>query len=168
MKLYITGYGESGKDVAAEYIQERTGMSFTASSFFMCNHFIFDALRRTYGYSTPEECFEDRRNHRDEWAALITAFNQNDKTKLARMIFEMHDCYVGIRRFEELEAGKKEFNCLVVWIEAGNRVKPEPTSSMTVTKEQADIIVRNETTLEDFYINLDKFIKTYLDPPSSP
>ena len=162
MRLYITGYGECGKDHAAEYIREKTGMTFASSSQFMCDHIIFDSLKLKYGYKTSEECFEDRRNHRQEWADLITAFNNHDKTKLARMIFERHDIYVGIRRHDELDAGKSEFKCLVVWIDAEGRIQKEPSTSMTVYKEQADIIIQNRTTIDQFHTNLDKFISTYL------
>lgn len=161
MRLYICGFGRGGKDVTAEYLRDRLGFKFSASSYFCAKLFIYGALQEKYGYSSFEDCFNDRHNHRVEWADMITKYNTPNLTKLSSNIFDSgNDIYVGIRRYEELRAAKEKWNdVFVIWVDAEGRVEDESAESCTVTIDQADIVIRNRGTLTEYYKKLDKLCK---------
>jgi len=101
-KLLIIGHARHGKDTCAEILQEHYGLSFMSSSQAAANIFIYDELKGKYDYTTPEQCFEDRMNHRKEWYDLICGFNITDKAALAKEILKINDCYVGMRDHREI------------------------------------------------------------------
>jgi len=144
MKLMICGHGRHGKDTVAEHLQGVMGLTFQSSSMFACEEFIFEQLREKYGYATPQECFEDRANHRAEWYDAICEFNLYDKARLSKAIFGKFDMYVGIRNHEELSAAEKQdlFD-LSIWVEADTRLPPESVASNTITRDMCDIVVLN-------------------------
>ena len=150
-KLCILGYKRNGKDHAAEFFRDNFGMSFQSSSQAAAEIFIYDLLKDKYGYTSFQQCFEDRMNHRGEWFDLICEYNKNDPARLAKKILENSTTYVGMRSSEELDACKKQgiFD-LVIWIDAEERVGVEDSNSCTITKDQADIIIENNGTLYEF------------------
>lgn len=158
LKIYLLGHARSAKDHAGEYLKKKIGMNFESSSYFLAKKFIFDALRGEFGYKTVDECFEDRHNHRKRWYGMITAYNTPDRTRLSSAIFDEFDAYIGLRNYEELEAAKKKWGraVLVIWIDAEERVGPESEDSCTVTVDQADIIIKNNGTVEEFDAKLAK------------
>jgi hypothetical protein len=79
------------------------GYNYKSSSLAASEIFIYDTLKDKYGYKTPEECFEDRVNHRAEWFDLICDYNKDDKARLAKEIMKSADIYVGMRSNEECE-----------------------------------------------------------------
>lgn len=98
MRLLILGHGRHGKDTVAEILRDHHGMSFMSSSFaaaeLVCRPYL-DALGITY--STAEECYADRINHRAAWHDAIKAYNREDPARLAKDILADNDCYVGMR-----------------------------------------------------------------------
>lgn len=158
MKLFICSGKRAGKDHAALFLKSDMGLKFQSSSYFAAEEFIFDALKDKYGYSSIDDCFSDRHNHRSEWYDLIRGYNSEDPTKLSTQIFKTNDCYVGIRDRNELAAAKIKWpDCLVLWIDAEGRVESEDERSCTITKDQADIIIENKKSIEDFEEKLVKF-----------
>lgn len=160
-KLLIVGYARHGKDTAAEFFRDNFGLTFKSSSLAAAEIFIFDVLKDKYGYKTFDECFEDRVNHRAEWADLINEYNREDGSKLARCIMESSNCYIGMRDPYEInacmEAGLFD---LVIWIDACERLPKEDMSSIKITKDIADVIIENNQTEEIFKAKLLKFGRT--------
>lgn len=153
MKLFITGYGRSGKDYAAEVIAGKLGLSFESSSMFCIRYFLFDRLQREFGFNTPEEVYKNRHQPgMREWLYQhISDINKEDLTTISTAIFQKHEIYVGIRSAVELEAAKKKWpDLLIIWIDAEGRIEPESSNSCTVTKDQADIIIENKNSIEEF------------------
>jgi dephospho-CoA kinase len=150
-KLLILGHGRHGKDTFAEILRDNFGLKFVSSSQAAADIFIYDELKDKYGYETPEECYEDRSNHRPEWYQLICDYNKEDRTKLAQGILDMADCYVGMRDRDEIEACMSNglFD-LIIWVDASERLPLESADSFNIDKSCADIIIENNTTLEDF------------------
>lgn len=103
-KILIIGHGRHGKDTLAEIINDHFELTFKSSSQAAAEIFIYDKLKGKYGYSSPEECFEDRVNHRKEWHDLICEYNKDDKARLAREILKTSDMYVGMRSNDEITA----------------------------------------------------------------
>lgn len=140
-----------GKDTLAELLNENFGLKFVSSSQAAADIFIYDELKDNYGYNTPEECFIDRVNHRAEWYDLICEYNKADKARLAKGILEMADCYVGMRDRDEINECKKQglFD-LIIWVDASERLPLESPESFNIDKSQADIVVDNNGTFEEF------------------
>ena len=78
-KLLVCGHCRHGKDTLAELLNEHFGLKFKSSSLAAAEIFLYDALKDKYGYQTPEECFEDRMNHRPEWFEMICDFIKDDR-----------------------------------------------------------------------------------------
>jgi hypothetical protein len=150
-KLLIIGNARHGKDSMAEILQEHFNLKFKSSSEAAAEIFIYDELKDKYGYKTPFECFEDRVNHRSEWYDLICGYNSVDKAKLAKGILEYADCYVGMRDSDEIKEciNQKLFD-LIIWVDASDRLPPEDASSFNITKSDADIIIENNDSFEEF------------------
>lgn len=156
-RVVIFGHKQHGKDTACEYLQSKFGISFISSSLFACQNFLFEQMRDSYGYKTIEECFADRVNHRKYWYETIRDFNFPDKTRMGRLLFDKHDIYCGIRDLEEFNALKAAgLVDLSIFIDASDRLEKESTESMNVSIEDADIIITNNGTLDEFYKKLDR------------
>jgi len=150
-KLLILGSARHGKDTFAEILRDNFGLVFKSSSQAAADIFIYNELKDKYGYQTPEECFEDRMNHRSEWYNLICDYNKDDKAKLAKGILEQADCYVGMRDIDEIkECMNQGLFDLIVWVDASDRLPPESSDSFNIDISCADIIVENNGTLEEF------------------
>lgn len=140
MKLLILGYGRHGKDTVAKLIGENLNLTWTSSSYAALEHAIWPVIG--HRYDTKEQCFADRHNHRREWHELIKHYNTPDKARLAKDILNTSDIYVGMRCIEEFFTSEPLFD-LVIWVDASQRVPPEPEDSCTVTKDLAHIIINN-------------------------
>jgi hypothetical protein len=150
-RLLILGSARHGKDSMAEILRDNFGLIFQSSSQASVDIFLFEALKDKYGYKTPEECFEDRVNHRPEWKDLICEYNKDDRAKLAKKILEVSHCYVGMRDRDEIdECLKQNLFDLIIWVDASERLPKEPSSSFNIDKSCADIIIDNNGTFEQF------------------
>ena len=150
-KLLLLGAARWGKDSMAEILNEEFGYTFESSSQSAANIFLYDLLKDKYGYTTPEECFEDRVNHRQEWYEAICEYNKDDKARLAKGILERSDCYVGMRDRAEIdECMKQGVFDLIIWVDASERLPMEDASSFNIDRTCADIIVENNGTYEQF------------------
>lgn len=150
MKLLIIGHARHGKDTAAEFIEKHFGLTFKSSSQAAADIFIYDVLKAKYGYQTPEQCFEDRVNHRAEWHDLICQYNRDDKATLAKGILESSDMYVGMRSSAEIEECKKQFLFDFVVGVYDPRKPHEPSDSFDIDLfKDADFIIPNGGTLAE-------------------
>jgi len=157
MKLLILGMKQSGKDTAAEYLNNRVGLKFMSSSLFFMRLPICKDLIKNKGYSSPEELFENRGKHRSELFDIICKYNEDSPIRLASEIFKQNDMYVGMRNKKEVEACKTRWpELLVIWIDAGSRGDLEDSSSCDIEKSQSHIIIDNSTTEIDFENRLEK------------
>lgn len=162
-KLLILGHARHGKDTFAEILRDNFGLSFKSSSEAAAEIFIFDELKDKFGYSTFEECFEDRHNHRPLWHEMIADYNKDDRARLAKGILELNDCYVGMRNDLEIdECKRQELFDLIVWVDASDRLPLEPSESFRINISQADIIVPNNGTYEEFVERVMKFGNFFL------
>ena len=138
MKILILGNGRHGKDTLGELFNKYFGLTFMSSS-------------QAYGYTTSEECFEDRVNHREEWYQSICDYNKDNRARLAQDILSRSDCYVGMRDKEEFkECVKQKLFDIIIWVDASKRLPLEPGTSFNINMSDADIIVENNGTFEEF------------------
>jgi hypothetical protein len=151
VSICIIGHCRHGKDSMAEILQEHFGLKFKSSSEAASEIFIYNELKDKYGYKTPFECFEDRVNHRSEWYDLICDYNSVDKARLAKGILEHANAYVGMRDSSEIkECIKQNLFDLIIWVDASDRLPLEDVSSFNITKSDADIIIENNGSFEEF------------------
>jgi hypothetical protein len=162
-KLLIIGHGRHGKDTVCEILRDNYGFSFESSSQFCSKLFIFDQLKDQYGYSTEEECYADRHNHRAEWYDAICAYNVPDASTLGREIFLEHDIYCGLRNKKEYHAMRNTgvFD-YAVWVDRSDYLPEEDTSSMSLKQWMADFTVDNNGTLEELHFNTHQLINYIL------
>lgn len=151
IKLLIVGSARWGKDSLAEILHEYYGLKFISSSQACADIFIYDELKGKYGYETPEECFNDRANHRQEWHELICEYNKEDKARLAKDVLKYNNTYVGMRDSGEIkECLRQGLFDLVIWVDASKRLPPEDSNSFNITTSDADIIIENNGSFEEF------------------
>lgn len=166
MRLLIVGPGCGGKDTLAEFWKQEFGLTYTSSSLAAAKLFLYDALSEKYGYENFEQCYADRRNRREEWKRAISAYNTPDKARLAYAILQEHDCYVGMRCSEEITACREDnlFD-LIIYVDPGDRVPMEGSESFDITPRDADVILMNDRTLEEFRDKALRFGKQLFTKP---
>jgi len=151
MKVLILGNARHGKDTLAELFNQYFGLTFMSSSQASADFFLYNQLKDKYGYTSSEECFEDRVNHREEWYQAICNYNKDNRARLAQDILSRSDCYVGMRDKEEFnECVKQKLFDLIIWVDASKRLPLEPGTSFNINMSDADIIVENNGTYEEF------------------
>jgi dephospho-CoA kinase len=151
MKVLILGNARHGKDTLAELFNQYFGLTFMSSSQASADFFLYNQLKDKYGYTSSEECFEDRVNHREEWYQAICNYNKDNRARLAQDILSRSDCYVGMRDKEEFnECVKQKLFDLIIWVDASKRLPLEPGTSFNINMSDADIIVENNGTFEEF------------------
>ena len=151
IRLCIVGHCRHGKDSLAEILHDHYGLKFISSSQACADIFIYDELKDKYGYQTPEECFNDRVNHRQEWYELICDYNKDDKARLAKDILKYNNTYVGMRDSGEIkECLRQGLFDLVIWVDASKRLPPEESNSFNITTSDADIVIENNDSFEEF------------------
>ena len=156
-KVLILGHARHGKDTVAEMLRDRHGYTFSSSSHF-CAERVMMPYFKYHGvpYSSVEECYADRVNHRATWFDQIKAYNSSDPSRLAREMLEKNDLYVGMRSAEEFAASRSLFDH-VVWVDASRRgLPPEPRDSFDIDFDAGMWFVRNDGTLSDLQATVDR------------
>jgi len=156
MKLLIIGHGRHGKDTAAEHLRDNYGLTFKSSSMHCAENVVYPALKDQFGYTSVEECFADRSNHRSKWFDLISEYCSEDLARVGREIFEVSDIYCGLRNKREFHAIKN--NGLIdftIWVDRSDHLPLEPRSSMSLEPWMADFVIDNNGTIEQFHHNIE-------------
>ena len=156
MKILVIGKARHGKDTACELLRELFGFTFASSSDFVAERAVYPTLFPKYGYASKEEAYADRVNHREEWRDLISEYNREDPTKLARELLEHNDIYCGMRSLREFSAASELFD-LILWIEADGRVGGEDVS-LDIPEHLADYIVDNNVSLAGLKAQLEDIV----------
>lgn len=189
-KFLILGHARHGKDTVAEILRDCYGFTFTSSSLFCAEKVIWDAIHNQQAaldrhiaagspgmsagqfieelsmmaacaYPSYAQCFADRGNFRAAWFSLIAAYCYPNKERLAREIYAENDIYVGIRNTRELNAVLNSGLADVsIWIDAKERIDPEPLSSCTVEPWMAMFTIDNNGTAEDLHRNVHQLMAT--------
>jgi hypothetical protein len=162
-KLLVIGHGRHGKDTVCEILRDKYGYSFESSSQFCSKLFIYDMLKKKYNYSSEEECYADRHNHREEWYNAICDYNVPDAARLGREIFKAHDIYCGLRNKREYFA-MRNTNVFdyAIWVDRSDYLPPESKDSMTLEPWMADFHIDNNGTLEDLKFWIDELFNSKL------
>jgi hypothetical protein len=148
-KMLIIGHALHGKTTLAEIFAEH-GFKFKDSSRAAAEIFIYEELRRKYDYHSPEQCYDDRRNHRAEWYDMICEYNKDDKARLAKDILKDNDIYVGMRDDAEIkECLRQGVFEMVIGVYDPRRPLEPPDSFNIDLWENSDIVIPNTGSIED-------------------
>lgn len=159
MKILIIGHARHGKDTTAEMINEMFGLTFQSSSQAAVDIFIFETLKDKLGYSTPEECFQDRGNHRALWHDLICEYNKDDKARLAKEILKLNNMYVGMRSDEEVKECLAQglFDWVIGVYDPRKPHEPEDSFKIDIF-QVSDFIIPNGGSLKELRSRIQKII----------
>lgn len=154
LKLMLMGQGRHGKGTFCDIALSEFGITHMSSSRYACEVSLFEQLREEYGYTTLDECYADRHRNdamRETWYKAILGFNTPDLTRLGRAIFDVATIYDGIRDDTEFSALKAAgaFD-LAIWVDASDRLPPESAGSIKVSAADADIIITNNGSPEEY------------------
>jgi hypothetical protein len=158
-KYIVVGHKQHGKDTVSALLSERLNVTWASSSLFACKKAVFPTLSKLYGYTSIQECYDDRDNHRAEWFNLICEYNKDDLARLGKEIFDEHDIYCGLRNIHELKALVERVpNIIVIWVYGSMRKPLEDINSFTITQAHADVIIDNNAGLEDLKTEITRAI----------
>lgn len=159
LKLLIIGHGRHGKDTVCEILRDHYGYSFESSSQFCSRLFIYKELKDKYQYTSEEQCYTDRHNHRQEWYDAICAYNIPNAAKLGIEIFRQHDIYCGLRNKREYNAMRNigVFN-YAIWVDRSDHLPAEPSTSMSLEPWMADFVIDNNGKLDELLYNTTNLI----------
>ena len=163
MRLAICGHSRHGKETVSRYIAAKTGLRYKQSTSEAIAAVVFEKIVTSAAYSSAHECWQNRHNHRAEWARIIWEYNQPDGITLYRDMLVENDIFDGIRKTSELhaviEAGIAH---LAIWVDASQRVEPEGADSCQVSVDDCLIVIDNNGTLEHLYSQLDALCSNLL------
>lgn len=162
-KLLIIGYARHGKDTVCEILKNDYDYNYISSSMFCAEQFIYQRLKPLYGYTSLEQCYDDRVNHRSEWYDLISDYCKDDPAKLGKQIFQKYDIYCGLRNIREYIAlrEQKVFD-YCIWVDRSKHLEPENVSSMTLDSSHSDYILDNNGSLDELHENIKHFANRYI------
>lgn len=149
MSVYflLLGHGGHGKDSVAEIWNKHFQIPYKGSSFAAAEKIIWPIMEPFGIYKNIDECYSDRRNHRQLWKTLISGYNADDAARLAIEIYKDVPVYVGMRAMREFEATLARFNPFIIWVDASERCPPDP--SMEIPKSVAHLVIDNNGPEED-------------------
>ncbi len=168
MKLMIVGHCRHGKDTVGEILLYSYGLKFISSSMACAETIMMPAFNKkfeegsgNFKYATVQECYDDRHNHRAFWFDKISEYCKDEPGRLTKLIFATNDVYCGIRSRREFHAVKNErlFD-FSIFVDALDRLLPEPASSMQIEPWMCDYVLDNNGDLGDLNRNLNVLMRT--------
>lgn len=151
--IMFVGEGRAGKDTACEYLAQITTLRNAGTT----SKYLAKYVAEELGWSM-EEAYA-RRHESDEmrmiWYNRGNKVREKGPTTLAREALLYGEITGGVRDLDEILAIRAEGMVdLIVWIE-NKRVPKDPT--VKFTSAEADIVIENNGSLEEFYEKLRRF-----------
>ena len=160
IKLMVIGYARHGKDEVCNMLKNNYEFRYVSPSLVAAEKFIFDELKDKNLYMSPQECYEDRDNHRPHWFNSIAAYNAEDKARLAKDVLKHSDIYCGMRCKEELqETVKQNVVTHTLWVDRSQHKEPESSDSCTVDSSMAHYLIDNNKSLSNTRLELAKTMR---------
>lgn len=158
MKFLVLGHAQHGKDTVKDYVARKCDLKCYSASSIAVELFIYPALYQKYKYKTYGECYDDRHDHRQEWADLWEEYCKDDKGRFVREALSYTDGYAGLRHRDQYDATQKLFD-IIFWVDACKRKPLEPT--LELCHHDADVFLDNNHSVEYLYRQIDLAVSTY-------
>lgn len=146
MNILVIGHRQHGKTHVGELLAKILNTQAHDSSWYACENIIYPALKDKYGYASAQDAHNDRGAHRQEWFELIEAYN-DQPDRLTKAILSEGTIYIGMRSRMEFEGSKHHFDH-VIWVDASQRLPEEDSTSMKLTRYDADYVLDNNGSLD--------------------
>lgn len=148
-KLSILGHGGHGKDTVAEILRDDYGFKLVSASRVIAEWCVIPALPEGW-YTSVEDCFRDRRNHRKGWFSAVRNYTRDDPARLVCDVLHVHgsDIYTGHRNRSEYEASEHLFD-YTVFVDASERLPAESADTMELGPQDADYVLHNNGDAEE-------------------
>ena len=158
--IALCGPGRCGKDTAGLYISSRYNVNFGASTSFILAHYVAAIQDRTVEDVMATRHDEGQREYLYEFG---NALRRYDPSFLIRSALVENDIVAGVRAAPELYSAKADgLIDLTIWID-NPRVEHDPT--LEYRSDDCDLVIRNATSLSDFYGRLDVLCDRLLKLP---
>lgn len=142
LAVAVVGHGRSGKDTAAEFLGQLTGLRYVGSTSWIG----LDYMASRLGLC-PMTAWETRHAHRVRWKQYLDEYRADDPAKLVRLSLERGEIVSGIRDRCELVAAREHGLVRhIVWIQRDVPVDP----TVTFTMQDCDWVIRNDADLDTF------------------
>lgn len=144
----VSGDGQCGKDLVAEWLSTHTDLSYYHSTSYAAAQHIFDEISSgkwepknglwtphddtewgklqlkynfdRHQYATKDDCYEDRRHHRQFWADWIGLKNKEDYNDIwlyREAVKQGNDILTGVRKDWEFQGCLDELIDFAIWID---------------------------------------------------
>jgi hypothetical protein len=155
-KILIMGHGRAGKDVAALHLHQKFGLRYEGSVSWHMKEHMAEFLKLPV-----QTAWDTRHEHRMKWRKEIDRFREGDPARIVRRMLDTHDIIAGIRPRVEFEAVRDQglIDCFVYIDREG--IEEDPTFEMC--EDDADVVIRNNSTIPVFKRTLNQFIKKWFD-----
>jgi hypothetical protein len=149
--IALIGHSRSGKDTAAEWLRDNTILRYKGGSSYQACEYVAGKLGLSW-----QDAWRTRHERKDEWFKLLNEYRQDDITKLVRACLTHSDIICGVRDRDELLKCRAEgLLDLIIWVD--RQVPDDPT--LTIKKEDCDIVIENNSTFASYYIKLARLCK---------
>lgn len=162
MNILIIGHEQHGKGTLSKYAKEKFGLDCMGTSQYNAER-IFNLMKDTHDYKDVEECYLNRDENRKFWFDEINNYCKVNYARVIEEILVNHDICEGVRNRIEFDcAKKKQVFDFVIWVDASERMPLENPESMELSEDDADLILRNNTTEADFEVRCISVLKMLL------
>ena len=142
-KIVIIGLPGHGKDTVANLISQLGDFAFSSTSMQLVEKVICPAIKDKYNYTSFEECYAARDNHRVEWAYLLSKYNSRNPTRFAEEVLLNYDIYCGLRCKRTLDAlYEKDLIAYSIFVDALIR-KGRTSDAIDIDISDCDYIIDN-------------------------
>jgi len=172
-KVLVLGHGRHGKDTFANMLFESLEpTSYIAAEVIMMSAFESYDKNQADGadvpymprYLSPDECYQDRHNHRAFWYDEIKHYNfgyskHANGSKFAEQVLKRQDCYVGMRSLKEYYAcrGLNLFD-VIFWVDRFEHQPAEGLDSMNIDYDPDKMIfIDNNQDLANLRLQADYY-----------
>lgn len=148
----FVGYGRAGKDTAAQFYCDATGLEYGGSTSSVMAAYVAHAAG-----VEEYKCFQERHQNRQFWLHFCNAFRKGEPEVIAKMLLAQSDVLVGVR-------GAEEFRCLVpagvvdlhVWIDNPTVARDE---TVEFDRRECDLVIDNLGSLDEFRTKVERFAR---------
>jgi len=91
MNVLLIGHRQHGKTDVGALLAKVLNTTAHDSSWFACERVVYPVLKEKYGYTNPQECYDDRQDHRH--GRPIRRGEQSTKRKQRLGLLSSYDLY---------------------------------------------------------------------------